>query len=296
MGRRSWLFCAALALSSGGCTRSKKPPAPDAGRPATAGETLLSFDALAPGTVSGYGPRIVTRLGAAKALVHDAVVPMPAGLGLRVAWETRDDLFYGRRYLTSWRVTVDVLAPNVSCFVRSSEPAAPTPHESSEESLSVMLSIKYHCVEGRNTSELGVFIGQLNQEGFTPMALKSGVLKPTPTGDEPPSIPSVHFAPKSAALDAAAKTVIDDYLKALAADAELKACLAYHPGSGRGAERDRLMDKRLDAVIAYGVAHGLEKSRVLGTVGTGQDPPGLDDIEIWPLDVACLEPKTKKRR
>lgn len=276
------LLLATVALATGACSREKKP-APDAGTPVAAGAVLASFDALAPGAHSGYRDRTLARLGTAKPAMHETLAAMPAGLTLRVAWETRDDFAFVRRYLTWWKVTVESIAPGTSCVVSRTQPLAPKPVESID-SLRITLSIDYVCTEGRNTSNLGVVIGNLDEEtGFTQVGLATGALRPAPITAAPLALSVVHFTPKSHALDDAAKTVLDEYVNVLRADASLGLCLGY-----RTQTSDAVQAKRREAVRGYIAEHGIARTRVPEAVGTGQAPPADDDIELYPFDVACL--------
>jgi hypothetical protein len=63
-----------------------------------------------------------------------------------------------------------------------------------------------HC---KAASDLGVPIGQLNEDGFQRMGAATGAAQPTAADGEPVALMAVHFAPKSVALDAGATTVVD---------------------------------------------------------------------------------------
>ena len=286
------LALAALALGpSLPACKSKPRVVPDAGTSIATGALLTRFDALAPGAVSGYGPRVLLRLGIAKPQVHEVVAAMPAGLSLRVTWETRDDLVFARRYLTLWKVTVDAIATGTSCAVRGTQPAAPQPTDGIA-SMRISLSIDYRCVEGRSSADLAVAIGSLNEDGFTRIGAATGAMQPIVSDGESVAVAAVHFAPKSAALDAAATTVVEEHAKVLKVDPELGLCFGYHSDK----TNDTLQTKRREAVRQLLVDRGIARTRLGTTVGAEQRPPADDDIELYPHEKECVIPSRSTKR
>jgi hypothetical protein len=285
-------FAALGAFAASGCNSCKATPAPaaqaqaDAGIPVRAAALLTQFDALAPGAISGYGPRLLDRLAIAKPARHEVGVPLPAGLSLKVAWETRDDLVFARRYLTSYHVTVDALAPGTSCSVRHTEPAVPASVGAShdDESLRVSFSIDYTCTERKSASSLNVPIGVLREDGFSRLGAATGATLPEDAAapaQPPPALTFVHFAPKSAELDSMAIAVLDDDIKVLAADQSLGLCLWY-PQAGA------FQIKRRAAILQYFGDHGIERPRLTELDGVNRPYPPPDDVELSAYDNGCV--------
>lgn len=105
MFRHHWTLALLLAAS---CSRRQPPPAAtDSGSPAVPNVVLATYDALAALAIPSYPARLSARLLVANATSHETTVVLPAGLVLRIVWETRDDLLYARRYLVHVRAKVE---------------------------------------------------------------------------------------------------------------------------------------------------------------------------------------------
>lgn len=268
----------------------------DAGAEAVAGLVVVRADGLGVSPAKQYyPPRMINRLAAAKAIRHDALVPMPADLVLRVEWETRDDLVYAKRYLTQVRVVVDHVEARSTCAITKHE--AMPERRSTGDPLRFDVSIDYTCVEGKNTTKLSLPIGIVSAEGFQRIGVSaSSGSSLTPGLDlhdgaapapEKVAVPSISFAPGSAALDARGNELVDEYAKVMAADPELTACVVYYSASK---PRDVIVRQRYDAVRARAATHGIVPNRLMTLLSQPEPPPASDSFELWPTDAPPAKP------
>lgn len=296
------------------CGRDR--PAPDAGAggpgagargdaqpgiTAVAGAIVMETDVLGaePTAVVSYSPRLRARLGATFAKETSVPVTMPAGLGLRVHWVTRDDVLSAERYLTKAQVTVDRLPSGGSCTITKREAMPERRSSGSDEAVRVDLSIDYVCVEGKNTTTLALPIGIVSAEGFRRIGAVSSTPQPVAEeagAEDAPAVLAVHFEKGAATLDSAATKVLDHYVAALAADEVASVCIAFFGGKDATPAMNAIQAKRQEVVRKYLVDHGVVPRRAAKWAGAGQSPPQPDDIELWPSAPECTPPKTTKRR
>lgn len=310
--RRLFVFFVLSSIAA--CGRDR--PAPDAGAAgpeggmradaqpgitAVAGAIVMETDALAkePVAAVSYSPRLHARLAAAHAKETSVPVNMPAGLALRVHWATRDDVLSSERYLTKAHVTVERLPAGGSCTITKRDAMPERRAAASDEAVRIDLSIDYVCVEGKNRTTLALPIGIVSAEGFRRIGVVSNTPQPLAEdagADDGPAVLAVHFDRGSAALDAAATKVLDQYVAALGADELASVCIAFYGGKDVAPAAKAIATKRQEVVRNYLVDRGVVPRRVAKWAGAGQSPPQPDDIELWPAAPECTPPKTTKRR
>jgi hypothetical protein len=255
-----------------------------AGTPTRTGAVVGTFDAL--GAVPSYSPRIAARLGVATADPHETRLTVGGGLVLTLHWDTRDDVAFARRYLTAARVEVAV---NASCSVYAAR-LKPARAQSPTDSVRLELELDYVCAKGDTTEDLSGRVAMLSTEWPSSFGTTASVQPSPEPAPERPRVMSVHFAASSANLDAAATRALDGFLRVTDADPALNLCTAYLDIKAIASTQD----KRLAAVRKYLVDHGLAAARAQSWTSTQQAPPLTDDIELWPREPACADPRKSR--